>query len=404
MSKIKVNNPVVELDGDEMTRIIWEFIKNKLILPYLDLGIEYYDLGMKSRDITDDQITIDSANAIKKIGVGIKCATITPDEARVEEFDLKKMWRSPNGTIRNIIGGTVFREPIICKNIPKLVPSWTDPVVIGRHAFGDQYRATDFKVPGKGKMEVKWTSEDGKDEIKYEVFNFTGPGVALSMYNLDKSIEDFARSCFSYGLMKKWPVYMSTKNTILKQYDGRFKDIFQEIFEKEYKKDFDKNNLTYEHRLIDDMVACAMKWSGKYIWACKNYDGDVQSDTMAQGYGSLGLMTSTLLTPDGKVMEAEAAHGTVTRHYRMHQQGKETSTNPIASIFAWTRGLAHRGKLDSNNELIEFANTLEKVCIECVENGSMTKDLAILIGPSSKYLTTNQFLDEIDGNLKNKLN
>ena len=404
MSKIKVKNPVVELDGDEMTRIIWEFIKNKLILPYLDLGIKYYDLGMKSRDNTDDQITIDSANAIKKIGVGIKCATITPDEARVEEFDLKKMWRSPNGTIRNIIGGTVFREPIICKNIPKLVPSWKDPVVIGRHAFGDQYRATDFKVPGKGKMEVKWTSENGKDEIKYEVFNFTGPGVALSMYNLDKSIEDFARSCFSYGLMKKWPVYMSTKNTILKQYDGRFKDIFQEIFEKEYKKDFDENNLTYEHRLIDDMVACAMKWSGKYIWACKNYDGDVQSDTMAQGYGSLGLMTSTLLTPDGKIMEAEAAHGTVTRHYRMHQQGKETSTNPIASIFAWTRGLAHRGKLDSNNELIEFAHTLERVCIECVENGAMTKDLAILIGPSSKYLTTNQFLDEIDGNLKKKLN
>ncbi len=404
MSKIKVNNPVVELDGDEMTRIIWDFIKNKLILPYLDLGIEYYDLGMKSRDNTDDQITIVSANAIKKIGVGIKCATITPDEARVEEFDLKKMWRSPNGTIRNIIGGTVFREPIICKNIPKLVPSWTDPVVIGRHAFGDQYRATDFKVPGKGKMEVKWTSEDGKDEIKYEVFNFTGPGVALSMYNLDKSISDFARSCFSYGLIKKWPVYMSTKNTILKQYDGRFKDIFQEIFDSEYKKEFEKNNLTYEHRLIDDMVACAMKWSGKYIWACKNYDGDVQSDTMAQGYGSLGLMTSTLLTPDGKVMEAEAAHGTVTRHYRMHQQGKETSTNPIASIFAWTRGLAHRGKLDNNDELIKFAQTIEKVCIECVENGSMTKDLAILVGPSSKYLTTNQFLDEIDGNLKKKLN
>ena len=404
MSKIKVNNPVVELDGDEMTRIIWEFIKNKLILPYLDLGIEYYDLGMKSRDNTDDQITVDSANAIKKVGVGIKCATITPDEARVEEFDLKKMWRSPNGTIRNIIGGTVFREPIICKNIPKLVPSWTDPVVIGRHAFGDQYRATDFKVPGKGKMEIKWTSEDGKEEIKHEVFNFTGPGVALSMYNLDKSIEDFARSCFSYGLMKKWPVYMSTKNTILKQYDGRFKDIFQEIFEKEYKNDFELNDLTYEHRLIDDMVACAMKWSGKYIWACKNYDGDVQSDTMAQGYGSLGLMTSTLLTPDGKVMEAEAAHGTVTRHYRMHQQGKETSTNPIASIFAWTRGLAHRGKLDNNDELIKFAQTIEKVCIECVENGAMTKDLAILIGPSSKYLTTNQFLDEIDGNLKKKLN
>ncbi len=404
MSKIKVKNPVVELDGDEMTRIIWEFIKNKLILPYLDLGINYYDLGMKSRDNTDDQITIDSANAIKKIGVGIKCATITPDEARVEEFDLKKMWRSPNGTIRNIIGGTVFREPIICKNIPKLVPSWTDPVIIGRHAFGDQYRATDFKVPGKGKMEVKWTSEDGKDEIKYEVFNFTGPGVALSMYNLDKSIQDFARSCFSYGLIKKWPVYMSTKNTILKQYDGRFKDIFQEVFENEYKEEFEKNNLTYEHRLIDDMVACAMKWNGKYIWACKNYDGDVQSDTMAQGYGSLGLMTSTLLTPDGKIMEAEAAHGTVTRHYRMHQQGKETSTNPIASIFAWTRGLAHRGKLDTNDELIKFAKTIEKVCIECVENGAMTKDLAILIGPSSKYLTTNQFLDEIDGNLKAKLN
>jgi isocitrate dehydrogenase len=404
MSKIAVKNPVVELDGDEMTRIIWEFIKNKLILPYLDLGIEYYDLGMKSRDNTDDQITIDSANAIKKIGVGIKCATITPDEARVKEFTLKKMWRSPNGTIRNIIGGTVFREPIICKNIPKLVPSWTDPVIIGRHAFGDQYRATDFKVPGKGKMEVKWTSEDGKNEIKYEVFNFTGPGVALSMYNLDKSIEDFARSCFSYGLIKKWPVYMSTKNTILKQYDGRFKDIFQEIFDKEYKQEFEKNNLTYEHRLIDDMVACAMKWSGKYIWACKNYDGDVQSDTMAQGYGSLGLMTSTLLTPDGKVMEAEAAHGTVTRHYRMHQQGKETSTNPIASIFAWTRGLAHRGKLDGNDELIKFSQVLEKVCIECVENDSMTKDLAILVGPNSKFLTTNQFLDEIDGNLKKKLN
>ena len=404
MSKISVKNPVVELDGDEMTRIIWDFIKNKLILPYLDLKIEYYDLGMKSRDNTDDQITIDSANAIKKFGVGIKCATITPDEARVDEFKLKKMWRSPNGTIRNIIGGTVFREPIICSNIPKLVPSWKDSVVIGRHAFGDQYRATDFKVPGKGKMEIKWTSEDGKSEIKHEVFNFTGPGVALSMYNLDKSIEDFARSCFSYGLIKKWPVYMSTKNTILKQYDGRFKDIFQEIFDKEYKSEFEKNNLTYEHRLIDDMVACAMKWSGKYIWACKNYDGDVQSDTMAQGYGSLGLMTSTLLTPDGKVMEAEAAHGTVTRHYRMHQQGKETSTNPIASIFAWSRGLAHRGKLDGNEELIKFAQTLEKVCIECVESGSMTKDLAILVGPSSKFLTTNQFLDEIDGNLKKKLN
>ncbi|MDC0448508.1 NADP-dependent isocitrate dehydrogenase [Candidatus Pelagibacter sp.] len=404
MAKIKVKNAVVELDGDEMTRIIWEFIKNKLILPYLDLGIEYYDLGMKSRDNTNDQITIESATAIKKFGVGIKCATITPDEARVEEFDLKKMWRSPNGTIRNIIGGTVFREPIVCKNIPKLVPSWTDPVIIGRHAFGDQYRATDFKVPGKGKMEVKWTAEDGSNEIKYEVFNFPGPGIALSMYNLDKSIEDFARSCFGYGLIKEWPVYLSTKNTILKQYDGRFKDIFQNIFEKEFKDKFEKLKITYEHRLIDDMVACAMKWSGKYIWACKNYDGDVQSDTMAQGYGSLGLMTSVLLTPDGKTMEAEAAHGTVTRHYRMHQEGKETSTNPIASIFAWTRGLAHRGKLDSNNELIKFSNTLEKVCIDSVENGSMTKDLAILIGPSSKYLTTNQFLDQLDGQLKKKLN
>ena len=385
MAKIKVKNPVVELDGDEMTRVIWEFIKSKLILPYLDLDIKYYDLGMKSRDDTDDQITIDSAKAIKEHNVGIKCATITPDEARVEEFKLKKMWRSPNGTIRNILGGTVFREPIICKNIPKLVPTWTDPLIIGRHAFGDQYRATDFKVPGKGKMEVKWTAEDGSDEIKYEVFNFPGPGIALSMYNLDKSIEDFARSCFNYGIIKKWPVYLSTKNTILKIYDGRFKDIFQDIFDKEFKSDFDKLNITYEHRLIDDMVACAMKWSGKYIWACKNYDGDVQSDTVAQGYGSLGLMTSVLLAPDGKTMEAEAAHGTVTRHYRMHQEGKETSTNPIASIFAWTRGLAHRGKLDGNEDLIKFSTTLEKVCIDCVENGSMTKDLAILIGPSSNY-------------------
>ena len=404
MSKIHVKNPIVELDGDEMTRIIWEFIKNKLILPYLDLDIKYYDLGMKSRDNTNDKITIDSATAIKKIGVGIKCATITPDEARVEEFNLKKMWRSPNGTIRNIIGGTVFREPIICKNIPKLVPSWTEPVIIGRHAFGDQYRATDFKVPGKGKMEIKWTAEDGSDEIKYEVFNFPGPGIALSMYNLDKSIEDFARSCFSYGLIKGWPVYLSTKNTILKQYDGRFKDIFEFIFEDEFKDKFAQNKLTYEHRLIDDMVACAMKWSGKYIWACKNYDGDVQSDTMAQGYGSLGLMTSVLLTPDGKIMEAEAAHGTVTRHYRMHKEGKETSTNPIASIFAWTRGLAHRGKLDTNNELIKFSKSLEEVCVNCVENGSMTKDLAILIGPSSKYLTTKQFLEELDGQLRKRLN
>ena len=404
MSKISVKNPIVELDGDEMTRIIWDFIKKKLILPYLDLGIEYYDLGMKSRDNSNDQITIDCANAIKKNGVGIKCATITPDEARVKEFNLKKMWRSPNGTIRNIIGGTVFREPIICKNIPKLVPSWTDPVIIGRHAFGDQYRATDFQVPGKGKLEIKWTSENGKDEKKYEVFNFPGPGVALSMYNLDRSIEDFARSCFNYGLIKKWPVYLSTKNTILKTYDGRFKDIFKKVFNEEFKKDFDKNNITYEHRLIDDMVACAMKWSGKYIWACKNYDGDVQSDTVAQGYGSLGLMTSVLLAPDGKTMEAEAAHGTVTRHYRMHQEGKETSTNPIASIFAWTRGLAHRGKLDDNQDLIKFSNTLEQICVGCVETGSMTKDLAILVGSSQKYLTTNQFLDEIDGNLKKKLN
>ena len=404
MAKIKVKNSVVELDGDEMTRVIWEFIKGKLILPYLDLDIKYYDLGMKSRDDTSDQITIDSAKAIKEHNVGIKCATITPDEARVEEFKLKKMWRSPNGTIRNILGGTVFREPIICKNIPKLVPTWTDPLIIGRHAFGDQYRATDFKVPGKGKMEVKWTSEDGSDEIKYEVFNFPGPGIALSMYNLDKSIEDFARSCFNYGIIKKWPVYLSTKNTILKIYDGRFKDIFQEIFDKEFKTEFEKLNITYEHRLIDDMVACAMKWSGKYIWACKNYDGDVQSDTVAQGYGSLGLMTSVLLAPDGKTMEAEAAHGTVTRHYRMHQEGKETSTNPIASIFAWTRGLAHRGKLDGNEGLIKFSTTLEKVCIDSVENGAMTKDLAILIGPSSKYLTTNQFLDELDGQLKQKLN
>ena len=404
MSKISVKNPVVELDGDEMTRVIWNFIKKKLILPYLDLKIEYFDLGLKNRDKTSDQITIDSANAIKKFGVGIKCATITPDELRVKEFKLKKMWRSPNGTIRNIIGGTVFREPIICKNVPKLVPSWTHPIIIGRHAFGDQYRATDFKVPGKGKLEIKWTSENGKDEKKYEVYNFPGPGIALSMYNLDKSIEDFARSCLNYGLLKKWPVYLSTKNTILKIYDGRFKEIFQEIFEKEFKKKFENENLTYEHRLIDDMVACAMKWNGNYIWACKNYDGDVQSDTIAQGYGSLGLMTSVLLGSDGKTMESEAAHGTITRHFRIHQQGKETSTNPIASIFAWTRGLSHRGKLDSNDELIKFSNTLEQVCVESVESGSMTKDLAILISTTTKYLTTNQFLEKIDNTLKNKLN
>jgi isocitrate dehydrogenase len=404
MSKIKVKNPVVELDGDEMTRIIWSFIKEKLISPYLDLEIKYFDLGVESRDKTSDQITIDSANAINKYGVGIKCATITPDEERVKEFNLKKMWRSPNGTIRNILGGTVFREPIICKNIPKLVPTWTKPIVIGRHAFGDQYRATDFLVPGKGKMEIKWTSEDGKEKKEFEVFNFPGPGVALSMYNLDESIKDFARACMNYGLQRNWPVYLSTKNTILKAYDGRFKDLFEEIFKKEFLDKFKAANITYEHRLIDDMVACAMKWNGAYIWACKNYDGDVQSDTVAQGFGSLGLMTSVLMSPDGKTVEAEAAHGTVTRHYRMHQQGKETSTNPIASIFAWTRGLAHRGKLDGNNELIKFSETLENVCIETVESGSMTKDLAILIDKSAKYLTTNEFLEAINANLKKKLN
>jgi isocitrate dehydrogenase len=351
MSKIKVKNPVVELDGDEMTRIIWSFIKDKLILPYLDIDLKYYDLGMESRDNTDDQITIDCAKAIQKYNVGVKCATITPDEDRVEEFKLKKMWKSPNGTIRNILGGTIFREPIICKNVPRLVPHWTDPIVIGRHAFGDQYRATDFKVPGKGKLTIKWESEDGKDNIEHEVFNFPSSGIALSMYNLDESIRDFARASMNYGLQRKWPVYMSTKNTILKAYDGRFRDIFQEVFDNEFKSEFKKNGLSYEHRLIDDMVACALKWSGKFVWACKNYDGDVQCDTVAQGYGSLGLMTSVLMTPDGKTVESEAAHGTVTRHYRQHQQGKETSTNPIASIFAWTRGLAHRGKLDDNDEL-----------------------------------------------------
>jgi isocitrate dehydrogenase len=403
MPKIKVKNPIIELDGDEMTRIIWSFIKKKLILPYLDINIKYYDLGIENRDKTSDQITIDCANAIKKIGVGIKCATITPDEKRVKEFKLKKMWRSPNGTIRNILGGTVFREPIICKNIPKLVPSWTNPIVIGRHAFGDQYRATDFIVPGKGKLEIKWTSEDGKEKKEFEVFNFNGPGVALSMYNLDQSIKDFARACMNYGLNRKWPVYLSTKNTILKNYDGRFKDLFQEIYEKEFKKKYDKINITYEHRLIDDMVACAIKWNGNYVWACKNYDGDVQSDTIAQGFGSLGLMTSILMTPDGKIVESEAAHGTVTRHYRMYQQGKETSTNPIASIFAWTRGLAHRGKLDDNTELIKFSNTLEKVCISTVESGQMTKDLAILINKNSKFLNTNDFLDALSNNLRKSL-
>ena len=404
MAKIKVKNSIVELDGDEMARIMWDFIKKKLILPYIDLDIKYYDLGIKNREKTSDQITIDAANAIKKIGVGIKCATITPDENRVKEFKLRKMWRSPNGTIRNILGGTVFREPIICKNIPKLVPSWTNPIVIGRHAFGDQYRATDFKIPGKGKLEIKWTSEDGKNKKEFEVFNFNGPGVALSMYNLDQSIRDFARACMNYGLNRKWPVYLSTKNTILKNYDGRFKDLFQEVYEKEFKTKFKERSITYEHRLIDDMVACALKWNGNYIWACKNYDGDVQSDTIAQGFGSLGLMTSFLMSPDGKTIESEAAHGTVTRHYRLHQQGKETSTNPIASIFAWARGLYHRAKLDDNEDLKKFVKTLEKVCIKVVENGSMTKDLAVLVGKNQKYLTTNQFLEVIDFNLKRSLN
>ncbi len=403
MAKIKVKNPIVELDGDEMTRVIWEFIKKKLIKPYLELDIKYYDLGIKSRDKTLDQITIDCANAIKKYNVGIKCATITPDEGRVEEFNLKKMWRSPNGTIRNILGGTVFREPILCKNIPKLVPSWENPICIGRHAFGDQYRATDFQVPGKGKLEIKWTSEDGKEKKEFEVFNFPGPGVAMSMYNLDQSIKDFARACMNYGLNRRWPVFLSTKNTILKKYDGRFKDIFQEIYEKEFVEKFKDRGITYEHRLIDDMVACAMKWNGNYIWACKNYDGDVQSDTVAQGFGSLGLMSSVLMSPDGKTIEAEAAHGTVTRHFRMHQQGKETSTNPIASIFAWARGLYHRAKLDENEDLKKFVKNLEKTCIETVESGAMTKDLAILIGPDTKFLTTNQFLDVIDSNLQKRL-
>ena len=404
MAKIKVKNPVVELDGDEMTRIIWEFIKNKLILPYLDVELKYFDLGMESRDKTDDQITIDSANEIKKYGVGVKCATITPDEARVEEFKLKKMWKSPNGTIRNILGGTIFREPIIMQNVPRLVPGWTDPIVIGRHAYGDQYRATDFKVPGKGKLTVKWTSEDGNDTVEHDVFDFPGSGIAMTMYNLDESIKDFARSCMNYGLLRKWPVYLSTKNTILKTYDGRFKDLFQEIFDSEFKDEFAKHKLTYEHRLIDDMVACAMKWSGGYVWACKNYDGDVQCDTVAQGYGSLGLMTSVLMTPDGKTVESEAAHGTVTRHYREHQKGNETSTNPVASIFAWTRGLAHRGKLDGNQELIDFAHALEQTCVETVEKGEMTKDLAVLVGGEQKFLTTSQFLEAINKNLQSKLN
>ena len=404
MKKIKVINPLVEIDGDEMTRIIWKMIKEKFIFPYLDIDLKYFDLGIEYRDNTSDKVTVDAANAIKQYGVGVKCATITPDEDRVKEFSLKEMYRSPNGTIRNILGGTVFRQPIIAKNIPRLVPGWTKSIVIGRHAFGDQYRATDAIIPGAGKLSMVFEPNNGSEKIQYEIFNFQGPGIAMTMYNVDESIKGFARACFNYGLDLGWPVYLSTKNTILKVYDGRFKDIFNDIYEREFKSKFEKKKITYEHRLIDDMVACAMKWSGKYIWACKNYDGDVQSDTVAQGYGSLGLMTSVLRTPDGKIAEAEAAHGTVTRHYRQHQQGKETSTNPIASIFAWTRGLSHRGQLDGNNELIKFSETLEKVCIETVESGNMTKDLAILIDKNQKYLTTNQFLEAIDSNLKKKLN
>jgi len=400
MSKIKVKNPVVELDGDEMTRIIWDFIKNKLILPYLDIDLKYYDLSVQKRDETDDQITIDAANAIKEHRVGVKCATITPDEQRVEEFGLKKMWKSPNGTIRNIIGGTVFRQPIICSNVPRLVPGWTQPIVIGRHAFGDQYRATDFKVPGAGKLTIKFQPADGGEPIEHEVFDFPSSGVAMSMYNLDDSIKGFARACMNYGLNLGWPVYLSTKNTIMKAYDGRFKDLFEEVFEEEFKDKFEAAGITYEHRLIDDMVACAMKWNGGFVWACKNYDGDVQSDTVAQGFGSLGLMTSVLMTPDGQTVEAEAAHGTVTRHYRQHQQGKETSTNPIASIFAWSQGLKYRGEFDGTPEVVKFAETLEKVCVDTVEAGFMTKDLALLIGPNQKWLTTNQFLDKLDEGLK----
>ena len=405
--KIKVINPVVELDGDEMTRIIWSLIKEKLIFPYLDIDIKYFDLGMEYRDETNDQVTIDAANAIKKYGVGIKCATITPDEARVQEFGLKKMWKSPNGTIRNILDGTVFREPIIISNIPRLVPGWKQPICIGRHAFGDQYRATDFVTKGKGKLTITFTPEDGSKETSFEVYDFAGDGVAMAMYNTDESISGFARACMNQALVKKWPLYLSTKNTILKKYDGRFKDIFQDIFDTEFKEAFAEAGITYEHRLIDDMVAACMKWEGGFVWACKNYDGDVQSDTVAQGFGSLGLMTSTLVTPDGKTMEAEAAHGTVTRHYRMHQQGKPTSTNPIASIYAWTRGLAFRGKLDGNQKLIDFALALEQVCVETVEEGKMTKDLALIIyGDELKpenYLTTESFLDALDANLQKKL-
>ena len=400
MSKIKVQGTVVELDGDEMTRIIWDFIKKQLILPYLDINLEYYDLGIDHRDATNDQVTIDCANAIKKHGVGVKCATITPDEARVKEFNLKQMWKSPNGTIRNILGGVIFREPIIIKNVPRLIPHWSKPIVIGRHAFGDQYRATDFKVPGAGKLTVTFTPADGSAPMEFNVFDFPSSGVAMTMYNLDQSIRDFARASFNYGLTRKYPVYLSTKNTILKAYDGRFKDIFAEIFESEFKAEFDKLGLEYDHRLIDDMVATSLRWEGGYIWACKNYDGDVQSDTVAQGYGSLGLMTSVLMTPDGKTVEAEAAHGTVTRHYRDHQAGKATSTNPIASIFAWTQGLQHRAKLDSTPEVAKFASTLERVCIETVESGKMTKDLALLISNDAPWLNTQEFLAAIDENLQ----
>ena len=403
MAKITVGNPVVELDGDEMTRIIWAFIKDRLIHPYLDLELLYFDLGIEHRDATDDQVTIDAANAIKQHGVGVKCATITPDEARVTEFGLKKMWKSPNGTIRNILGGVIFREPIIMSNIPRLVPGWTKPIVVGRHAFGDQYRATDTRIPGEGKLTLTFTPKDGSEPMELDVYDFPGPGVALAMYNLDDSIRDFARASFRYGLARDYPVYLSTKNTILKAYDGRFKDLFQEIFESEFKADFEAKSLTYEHRLIDDMVAAALKWEGGYVWACKNYDGDVQSDIVAQGFGSLGLMTSVLMTPDGQTVEAEAAHGTVTRHFRMHQEGKPTSTNPIASIFAWTRGLAHRGKLDSTPEVIDFAEKLEQVCIETVEAGQMTKDLALLVSKDQPFLNTEDFLATLDDNLKKKM-
>jgi isocitrate dehydrogenase len=402
MQKIKVDNPVVELDGDEMTRIIWHLIRDKFILPFLDIELEYYDLGVENRDRTDDRVTVEAAEAIKRHGVGVKCATITPDEARVEEFGLKQMWRSPNGTIRNILGGVIFREPIICRNVPRLVPNWTEPIIIGRHAYGDQYRATDFRFPGPGKLTVRFEGEDG-EVIEREVFSAPGSGVALAMYNLDDSIRDFARASLNYGLNRNYPVYLSTKNTILKIYDGRFKDIFQEIYEAEFKEAFDRAGLTYEHRLIDDMVAAALKWSGGYVWACKNYDGDVQSDTVAQGFGSLGLMTSVLMTPDGKTVEAEAAHGTVTRHYRLHQQGKETSTNSTASIFAWTRALAHRAKLDGNDKLKRFTAALEQVTVDTIEAGFMTKDLAVLIGPEQKWLSTQGFLDKIEDNLKREM-